>query len=112
VGSHHQLKPCAVAGCPEVGTATKCAKHRSPHRNGSRDVRVTGRRWASIRRAVIREEPLCQLGLAGCTQFSEEVDHIIALSGGGHPTDRANLQAVCHSCHVLKTRMDMGQAPQ
>jgi 5-methylcytosine-specific restriction endonuclease McrA len=60
---------------------------------------------------VIREEPLCQLGLAGCTSFSEEVDHIIALSGGGHPTHRENLQGVCHVCHVEKTKMDMGQAP-
>jgi len=35
---------------------------------------------------------------------SVEVDHIIPLSAGGHPTSRVNLQGICHECHDVKTR--------
>jgi 5-methylcytosine-specific restriction endonuclease McrA len=62
----------------------------------------------TLRRSIMREEPLCRLKLAGCEQFASEVDHIQPLSLGGHPTDRDNLQPVCHSCHLRKTQFDVG----
>ncbi len=62
----------------------------------------------TLRRSVLREEPLCRMKLDGCTHFAEEVDHIEPLSLGGHPTDRDNLQPLCHSCHVKKTQRDVG----
>ena len=103
-----RLKPCAVPGCPELTYNTKCGHHKTAHRHGSMDKRVTGRRWGTLRRSVLREEPMCRLQLAGCTTFAEEVDHIVPLSLGGHPTDRSNLQPLCHSCHVKKTQYDVG----
>ena len=103
-----QLKPCEVSGCPEVTYAVRCEEHRAPTPDRGR---VTGRRWASLRRSVIRDEPLCRLQLEGCTSLAEEVDHVVSIGNGGSPTDRSNLQPVCHSCHVQKTRWDVGQRP-
>lgn len=37
-----------------------------------------------------------------------EVDHIIAISLGGHPWDYRNLQILCSACHRIKTKSDMG----
>jgi HNH endonuclease len=34
---------------------------------------------------------------------STEVDHVIPLYEGGHPTDPANLIGVCHECHRAKS---------
>jgi len=31
-----------------------------------------------------------------------EIDHIIPLAGGGHPTDEENLQTLCRSCNAKK----------
>ena len=107
---HKKLKPCAVEGCPELTFNTKCGKHKQPHHHGSRDRRVTGRRWMTLRRSILRDEPLCRLRLEGCEHFASEVDHILPLSLGGHATDRDNLQPVCHACHVRKTQFDVGNA--
>lgn len=37
-----------------------------------------------------------------------EVDHIIAITLGGHPWDYRNLQILCYFCHKIKTKSDMG----
>jgi len=34
--------------------------------------------------------------------MSAEVDHIVPLSRGGHPTDPANLQAMHRRCNLAK----------
>ncbi len=36
-----------------------------------------------------------------------EVDHKVAVANGGDMWDLNNLQTLCHSCHVKKTRRDM-----
>jgi len=36
-----------------------------------------------------------------------EVDHIIAISNGGHPWHKDNIQIICEPCHKEKTREDM-----
>lgn len=73
------------------------AKKEADRRNG----RVRGSRWSAIRRTVLREEPFCQV----ChKETSVEVDHILPLSEGGHPTARFNLQGICRACHDEKTR--------
>lgn len=37
-----------------------------------------------------------------------EMDHIIALIFGGHPWHEDNLIGLCHECHKVKTKSDMG----
>lgn len=102
-----QLRVCAVDGCPELTLRLKCDKHHTAHRNGSSNKRPHGRRWAELRRIVLKNEPYCRVKGPRCTTFAAEVDHIIPLSLGGHPTDHSNLQPLCHNCHVDKTRLEM-----
>lgn len=40
-----------------------------------------------------------------------EVDHVIALCNGGIDDD-ANLQSLCHVCHVAKTLVDLNIKPR
>ena len=102
-------KICSVPGCPEVvlNSNGKCADHRRKARKEAdkRTGRIRGSRWTTIRRTVIREEPFCKDGsVCGGTAPSTEVDHIIPLFEGGHPTARENLRGICGPCHNKKTR--------
>ena len=65
--------------------------HRKIHRG----------RWRRVRQRVLnRDKYRCQrCGRAGRL----EVDHVRPLRRGGSPYDPANLQALCRSCHILKT---------
>lgn len=36
-----------------------------------------------------------------------EVDHITAIFKGGNPLERENLQIICKSCHLKKTKRDL-----
>jgi 5-methylcytosine-specific restriction endonuclease McrA len=38
----------------------------------------------------------------GRTRLATEVDHIIPISQGGDVLDEANLQPLCHDCHIEK----------
>ena len=53
-----------------------------------------------------RDGGMCQLGLPGCTVYSEAVDHIIPISVTGMSReydDDENLRAVCNHCHHIVT---------
>ena len=54
--------------------------------------------WAQRRKQVLLEEKGCRV----CGQPATEVDHIIPRAEGG-TEDRANLQALCHEHHHMKT---------
>ena len=65
------------------------------------------RKWPRIRRQVLdRDAWQCQIREAGCTGVAEEVDHI----DGHDDHSRANLQAVCRSCHARKTGREAAAA--
>jgi 5-methylcytosine-specific restriction protein A len=53
-------------------------------------------------RVLERDGHICQLQFAGCTIVASVVDHAVPLASGGG-ADPDNLQAVCESCHVIKT---------
>ena len=40
-----------------------------------------------------------------------QVDHVVPVMKGGAVSDPANLQVLCVSCHIAKTRIDKGQLP-
>lgn len=64
-----------------------------------------GHKWRKLRRQVLNEEPFCRI----CDQPANEVDHVTPLARGG-TNDRANLQALCKSCHSRKTALENGPA--
>ncbi|MGY3341192.1 5-methylcytosine-specific restriction endonuclease McrA [Streptomyces filamentosus] len=65
-------------------------------------------RWPLLRDQVLSEEPLCR---AGCGRPPGVVDHIRPHRGDETLAfDRANLQAMCKSCHDAKTARETGFA--
>ncbi|HLF78549.1 MAG TPA: DNA methyltransferase [Dehalococcoidia bacterium] len=65
---------------------------------GSSTQQGYGSGWRKLRRQVLREEPDCRR----CGAPSTDADHITPRRQGGSD-DRANLQALCHSCHSKYT---------
>ncbi|MFC3238240.1 HNH endonuclease, partial [Streptomyces nitrosporeus] len=65
-------------------------------------------RWAPLRDQVLSEEALCR---TGCGHPPTVVDHIRPHRGDQLLAfDRANLQAMCKSCHDSKTSYETGFA--
>ena len=66
--------------------------------------------WRKLRRHILaRDGWECQA--CGKLLGRAEVDHIKPVLKGGAVHDPANLQALCSSCHIAKTRIDKGQLP-
>lgn len=62
------------------------------------------RRWERIRRIVLlRDRYRCRCCGAAARL---EVDHVKPMERGGATYDPANLQALCRSCHIEKTRRE------
>ena len=62
--------------------------------------------WRKLRKQVLAEEPLCRHCAAqGLTVPATEVDHIDNTRGPNYDTD-TNLQAVCKTCHKVKTQQE------
>jgi len=55
-----------------------------------------------LRRSVLFNHPLCE-----CGEIATDVHHIKDIAKGGDPWSRANLQALCHRCHSIKTKQEM-----
>jgi 5-methylcytosine-specific restriction enzyme A len=99
-------------------SAGRCKRHELPRwqdatgarfydrERGSAAARGYGGAWRKIRNAYLREHPLCAHCLeAGRTTAATEVDHVLPLRQGGTHS-RANLQSMCHPCHMAKTQGD------
>lgn len=108
-------RACLEPGCLGYAEAFgRCATHAEPIRQARmREDRADepGRRfyyttrWRALRASVLRAEPLCRLCAArGRPEPATEIDHVHR-----HGGDRrlfwaaANLQPLCHRCHVAKT---------
>ena len=76
----------------------------SRRRPGSRHyLRLNQRKWAKIRATVLeRDNWRCR----SCSAFGDEVDHVTPLHECGEPYDEANLQTLCRTCHIAKTRRE------
>jgi 5-methylcytosine-specific restriction protein A len=112
-------RPCTAPGCrARVENGSRCERHAIAgwqakpvaraydRRRGSASSRGYGGEWPRIRLEVLRPEPLCR----NCTEeglvtVATEVDHIVPLGQGG-THDEANLQPLCHRCHMRKTARD------
>ncbi len=67
-------------------------------------------RWQRIRKLKLSTTLFCEYRLKGCTGIPTQVDHKQAIKAGGAPFDLANLAAVCHRCHSIKTNEQDGGA--
>ena len=67
------------------------------------------KRWAAVRRAVFERDGwrCVECGKAGRL----ECDHVVPLDRGGDPWDPDNLQTLCRSCHIEKTRRENRREP-
>ena len=64
-------------------------------------VKLNRRRWEWTRRKVLRRDGWrCR----SCRKYGNEADHIQPLHRGGAEYDMGNLQCLCRSCHIEKTR--------
>ena len=95
--------------CGQAGThANGSAPPMWEDRKGSMTKRITGRRLQRIRKQVFGEQPICVACKAkGRVTVATQVDHIVALVNGGED-DHDNRQALCASCHQVKTAQDCG----
>ncbi|NLG35717.1 MAG: HNH endonuclease [Lentisphaerae bacterium] len=64
----------------------------------------TPRKFSWVRKVTAFERDGWKCVACGATE-NLELDHAVALMNGGS-NDLDNLYALCHSCHVMKTRMD------
>ena len=61
------------------------------------------RLWARARRAVLRRDNwTCQT----CGRYGNECDHVVPLQHGGAWYDLGNLQILCRTDHIEKTRAE------
>ena len=64
----------------------------------------TNARYRRARRAFLAAQPYCVACRAkGVTMPSAELDHVVPLADGGPLWDEANWQALCESCHDVKS---------
>lgn len=125
--------PCKTPLCPTLvtgsvsefrGYCVHCAKSAArTYARGKRDSYAVWRRsntvfykrsdWRRCRKAFISKNPLCKhCSVLGITSPAVDIDHVLALSAGGAQFDFANLQALCKSCHSIKTRRDAAASQQ
>lgn len=86
---------CTKPGCPHV---MPCPVHRAPRKpRPSSAGRGYGYAHQQMRRRVLLEEPYCRQ----CGRPTQDADHIIPVSQGGH-AGRSNYQGLCRRCNNIK----------
>lgn len=78
---------------------------------------IVSAKWRRARRAVLSARPLCERCAAkGLTVAAQEVHHRRPVSDGVSAQERqalmwngANLEALCHGCHVAR-HVEMGRS--
>lgn len=89
--------------CTLHAAAADAARNR--RRATSRDVYLS-KRWKKLRLRILNERPYCQH--EDCQAPATDVDHRRRIEDGGDPWDEANLQALCHPHHSVKTARETG----
>lgn len=80
-------------------------------RRGSAHQRGYDSRWQKYSRAFLArpENQFCKLGLPGCTEFAECVDHVKPPKDKNDPLfwDKDNHQPACIHCNSVKGRKEI-----
>jgi len=91
---------------PAVRLLGEVAEQRRPwqHDRASRQDRGYGAAWERARKRVMqRDHGLCQpCKRGGQLTSASDVDHRVPKFEGG-TDDEGNLEAICRSCHLVKT---------
>lgn len=100
-------RACRIGSCPHPAVDRgRCALHRLPHeaeRHRYGRTIYNDSRWkhprTGLRVQVLLEQPFC-----ACGRLADTVDHIVPHRGDERLAfDRANLRALCASCHSRLT---------
>ena len=71
-------------------------------------ILFNSRRWQRVRLAVLdRDGWRC----CACGLYGNEVDHVVPLDRGGAAFDFGNLQTLCRTDHIQKTREENTRPP-
>lgn len=104
---------CAEAGCNELVPRGYCEAHQRQPWAQRRDGRNgSTRRGRKQRAQLLRAHPVCQCrgcaacSEAGCSSPSTDDDHVRPIREGGARHDPGNRQALCHPCHLDKTKRE------
>ena len=105
-------RTCAAPGCSALALPNhaKCkvhaAKVRSQERARSKGKRIyLDARYRKARAVYMAEHPLC----AACGALATDLDHVVPHKGNMRLFwDEGNWQALCASCHSVKTAAEDG----
>lgn len=102
--------PCTEPGCPRlVPSPGRCLEHKRQADKQAKRAQPWRKlyddpRWPPLSARVRAEEPLCRFG---CGRRSVLVDHIETVRERPDLAFvRANLRALCQSCHSSRTSRD------
>jgi len=103
-------KPCGHPGCGVLvrDGSSRCPKHPKEvwAKSSTPTKRVTGRRLQAMRARLFQESPLCvECELQGRVTLATQRDHITPLAEGGLDDD-SNVQALCQTCHEVKSKAE------
>lgn len=106
-----QRAPSRCTQCRQLATHHgRCDDHQvKPWERSSANTRaLTGRQRAHFRAKTLEAAAgICEW----CGKPATEADHILAIALGGDPHDHENNgQALCATCHELKTKQDRVRA--
>lgn len=99
---------CAVPGCSVLTVAARCPAHAVALERSRPNVEIRRwyrtKRWKALRARVLADQAY-RCADCGYVALALEVDHIVKHGGDpGSFWNRANLQALCSSCHSRKTK--------
>ena len=111
-------KACPRPLCPGYVTNGKCdtCEHdanqqkrtgwQRDSQRGTRQERGYDQAWLDLRHRKLSVDPMCELQLDGCSDFAQEVHHVVPFRGLRDPLrlDWHNLQSACKWCHGKVTR--------
>lgn len=116
-GRRRPWKIPAVRGKNSPGDGVRRFKEDGAPRKGwdgcltgsEKDPRLKSKRWQNVRKAVLFEEPLCNVcEYAGRIEPAVTVDHIEPrVDNFGNFYDRFNLWSLCDKCHRIKSRLEL-----
>lgn len=119
-------KLCVAAGCDELALPglSHCEEHEAARLDRRKASRAAAKlsasaqanarlyntaAWRRASKAYLQTHPLClSCSELGLVEAATEVDHIERHEGDRRKFwDRANWQALCHSCHSRKTAREV-----
>lgn len=115
---------CKASGCGKLTEGSYCEKHTHKRQisqrerykqldaeRGTAHSRGYDSRWKRYSASYRRANPLCVMcKRKGLLKAAECVDHIIPVTGSDDPLfwEPSNHQALCTSCHSIKTSAEDG----